>query len=79
MDAWRNPLVRENTSTRLPAGAGASVQALAAFAAADAMGATLSRLREEPCEQAAERSRAMEAVSVGADGRRRGVSMEREG
>jgi hypothetical protein len=54
------------------------VQALAAFVAADATGPTVSRLREEPCEQAAEKSRAIVAVSVRADGRRREVHMERE-
>jgi len=71
-------LVREKTSTRLPAGAGARAQALAALVAADATGTTVSRLREEPCEQAAEMRRMAPAVSVRADGRRRGAHMERD-
>ena len=59
IDAWRKPLVREKTSTRLPAGARADTaahRAAARPAAADAAGTTVSGLREEPVEQAAGRS-----------------------
>src|SRR5688572_4861774 len=82
IEAWRKPLVREKTSTRLPAGAGG--RAHAAFEAgvptvAAVAGATVvSVLREELVEQAAVESRTTPAASARAVVWRRGMHMGRE-
>ena len=78
MEAWRKPLVSEKTSTRLPARAAGRAHAAFGAATADPAGTTVSRLREEPVEQAATASRAAQAASALADVGRRGVHMDRE-